>query len=188
MTKTYSMNMNIKNWIAFIALLISIPFLYIKLIGCVIGLVLTTILFDGFVQSDVVVLKKDKLYIITKRENSLWNLIGFLLIFIAFVLIIGHFYFYGLILFYVVYLYIFGRNIYKSKELKNFDVEDIFEHRNFHYFVYEVVKVYDYDQNRFELDLVDHFDSSNKINLVFFVSKMFNPYKEVYRLFESRMK
>ena len=188
MTKTYSMKMNLKNWLAFIVLIASIPFLYIKLIGCVIGLVLTTILFDGFIQSDIVVLKKNKLYLVTKNENVYWNLIGFLLIFIAFVLIIGHFYFYGLIVFYIVYLYIFLRNIIKSIELRKFNVEELFEHRNFHYFVYEVVKVYDYDQNRFELDLVDNFDKSNKINLVFFVSKMFTPYKEVYALFEERMK
>ncbi len=188
MNKTYSMKMNIKNWIALGVLVLSIPFLFINIYGCVIGLVLTTILFDGFVQSDVVVLKNNKLYIITKQENAYWNLIGFLLIFIAFVLIIGHFYFYGICLFYVVFFYIFGRNIYKSIEINKFDVDDVFEHHNYHYFVYEVLNVEDYDKNRFDLKLVDYFDKNSKINLIFFVSKLFSSYKELNNLFYERIK
>ena len=180
MSTVYYTSMNLKNWLAFSLLVLSFPLLFVNIIYSVIVLVLVTILFDGIVSYDMVVSKEKKLYLITKQTNVNWNLIGFFLLISAFVCTIGHMYFYGVLLFYAVYFYIFLGNILKSRIIKKVNVDGLFIHRNYHYFVYEVDKVLDYDKNRFELEMHNKYDKTDEMDLVFYVSKLFIHYKEVY--------
>ena len=188
MNKTYYTCMNRKNWIAFGILILSLPLLFINVICNVVALVLVTILFDGIVNYDMVVEKNKKLYVITKQSSSIWNFIGFLLLIIAFVCTLNSMYLYGVLIFYAVYFYIFIGNIWKSKKIKKIEIDSLFEHRNFQYFVYEVKSASIYDKNRYQLELVDHFDSSNKVTLVFCVSKLFTEYRHVCELFQQKVK
>lgn len=192
MDKIYFSTTNKKSYLAFCLTIVGICLLLSKnTIILTIGLVIITILFDGFVNKDLIVEDKKKLYLITKRNNMLIGIVNLALLLIAFALCITRQYFFGITIFYFVYLEIFIMNfIISHKNTKfygdKYNIKELLDRKNFDYFVYSIEKVEKYDKKRYRLQLVNKFDKENKISVVYPVSKYFKDYRQLINLFEQR--
>ncbi len=193
MNKIYYSSMNKKAYLTLILTIIGlILFIFQNTIILTIGLVLITFLFDGLVNRDIFATINQEVYLITKRTNSFFHLIHFILLFIAFALYLSKFYFWGLLIFYLLYLEIFIMNIVISCKQVKFceekeNIKELLSRKNFDFFIYSVESVEKYDKKRYRLQLVDKYDKKNTMDIVYTVSKYLNGYKEVIHLLEEKM-
>ena len=191
MNNIYYSRMNKKGYTAFALTIMGLfLFPFQNTILITIGLVIITFLFDGLVHRDIFIKKQNTIYLITKRTNSIFHLIHFILLFIAFAFCLSKFYIWGLLMFYLLYLELFIMNIVVSHKHVKYcnekeNIEELLTRKNFDFFVYSIDKVEKYDKKRYNLLLTDKFDKENTISIVYTVSKYLTDYKEMIQLLEK---